>query len=289
MIEKALLFGEAKSLVGVITRPENAPSSARPGVIILNAGVIHRVGPNRMHVRLARELARHGFLSMRFDFSGLGDSAPRADSAAFAQATVKETRQAMEVLASTADVYSFVLVGICSGADHALRAAGHDERVVGAVLIEPYSVPAPSFLWYSYRHKVLSPRSWWRLLSGRSEVLGTIKERRTEMRAQEAAPPTVETIVPEPEELVRQVRGLLDRGTELCFVYSAESPAYFNYRSLLQRGLREHIAAGRVCLRVLKQTDHVFTPLAAQESLVTGIRDWAVGVAERRTSGVRGG
>ena len=284
MKERALLFGERKSLVGVITEPATPPPPERPAVLFLNAGVVHRVGPNRIHVRLARELARHGLLSMRFDFSGLGDSRPRADPTPFAQAAVAETRQAMDVLASTRGARSFVLVGICSGADNALRAAGHDGRVAGAVLIEPYTIPAPAFVLYQYRRKILDPRSWWRLLRGRSEVLGTMRERRAEEAAPRAAQapvapvrePALDSIVPSAEEFVRQVHALVERGTGLCLIYSSESPAYFNYLSLLRRKLRPARAAGRVRLRVLKRTDHTFTPLDVQEELMRTVRDWAL-------------
>jgi len=159
--------------------------------------------------------------------------------------------------------------------------------VVGVALIEPYAIPAPAFLLYQYRRKILDPRSWWRLLRGRSEVLGSLREQRAEADvpvpgASTAAPATAEpapdpdSIVPSRREFVRRVRGLVDRGAGICFVYSSESPAYFNYLSLLRRELLRPLAAGRVRLQVLKQTDHVFTPLAVQEVLVQTIRDWAL-------------
>lgn len=275
MRERALLFGEQKSLVGVITDPPEPPSPERPAVVFLNAGILHRVGPNRIHVRLARDLAREGFASLRFDYSGLGDSRPRADPTPFAEATVIETTQGMDVLASTRGTRSFLLVGICSGADSALRAAGRDARVVGAALIEPYSVPAPGFLLYSYRRKLLNPVSWWRLLRGRSEVLAMLKERPMQPPGEEAAVTSADSIVPSRAELVRQVRGLIQRGVNLCFVYSSGSPAYFNYLSLLRRELRRPVATGQARLRVLTRTDHVFTPMVAQERLVTSVREWA--------------
>ena len=293
MKERALLFGEAKSLAGVITEPAGSGHPARPGVLFLNAGVLPRIGPNRIHVRLARELAGRGFASMRFDFSGLGDSRPRTDARSFAEATVSETRQAMDVLAARTAARSFLLVGICSGADNALRAAGHDARVAGAALVEPYSVPARGYLLYSYRRKLVSPRSWWRLLRGKSELLGGARPE--EVSVSEGAPSTPspspsmpmsmpmaaagEPLVPSGRELVAQVRGLLARGASLCFVYSAESPAYFNYLSLLRRELRRPLADGRVRLKVIRETDHVFTPLRAQRALTDAVTEWAESAA----------
>ncbi|MGH7928173.1 MAG: alpha/beta hydrolase, partial [Candidatus Binatia bacterium] len=75
MREEALLLGKTRSLVGILTDPPEAKRSTRlPGIILLNAGIIHRVGPNRMHVKIARTLAPMGFVVVRFDFSGIGDS-----------------------------------------------------------------------------------------------------------------------------------------------------------------------------------------------------------------------
>jgi hypothetical protein len=282
--ERALLFGEAKSLVGIITEPAPPVRPGRPAVLFLNAGVLHRVGPNRIHVRLAREMARRGFSALRFDFSGLGDSRPRHEPTPFAEAAVAETRQGMDVLAASHGARSFLLVGICSGADNALRVAGHDARVVGAGLVEPYGIPAPGFLLYSYRRKILSPRSWWRLIRGRSEFWATRREARTGRGGAEGEPGTAqvaaeETLVPSPRGLTAQLRGLTDRGVHLCFVYSADSPAYHNYRTLLRREVRRAMARGTARLEVVRHTDHVFTPLAAQDRLTTVLVDWADEVA----------
>lgn len=284
MKERALLFGEKKSLVGVVTEPPSPPSPARPAVLFLNAGVLHRVGPNRVHVRLARELTGDGFVCLRFDFSGLGDSRPRPDPISFAQAVVKETSDGMDLLASSHGARTFLLVGMCSGADNALRVGARDSRVAGAALIEPYSVPAPGFLLYSYREKLLNPLSWWRLLRGRSEVLGALKPRRRASAAEPPAAAEAESLVPTREELVRQVGTLLDRHAPLCFVYSEGSPAYFNYLSILRRDVRRALRDGRARLHVLKRTDHVFTPLAAQDSLAAAVREWALAAAGRPPS-----
>jgi hypothetical protein len=206
----------------------------------------------------------------------------------------------MDLLQKTSRGFGgFLLAGICSGADNALNAAAQDERVVGVALIEPYSIPGLGFLLYQYRRKILDPRSWWRLLRGRSEVLGSLREHQAEEAAPVAAAsssapavaepaPDPDSIVPSRREFVRRVRGLVDRGAGICFVYSSESPAYFNYLSLLRRDMRRPRAAGRVRLQVLKQTDHVFTPLAVQEVLVHTIRDWAKSLGADRLTPVGG-
>src|SRR5205085_6183975 len=64
-------FGADSHLFGVLTEP--GEKRDLPAVILLNAGSIHRVGPSRLYVRIARELAQDGFASLRLDHEGLGD------------------------------------------------------------------------------------------------------------------------------------------------------------------------------------------------------------------------
>jgi pimeloyl-ACP methyl ester carboxylesterase len=294
MSERTLLFGEGKSLVGIVTEPATAAAAtARPAVILLNAGVLHRVGPNRLHVRLARRLAEAGFLVMRFDYSGTGDSRPRDGSLPFVRSALAETRQCMDLLSATRGVDRFLLAGLCSGADNALFAAGQDPRVVGAALLEPYTVPGPGFLLYQYRRKLLNPLAWLRLLGGRSEILGMLLARRKKAPAPAPAAPVVEapqerrvdSMVPSREEFVKQVETLLARDVRLCLVYSSEGPAYFNYLQLLRKALRRALKKGQARLHVRRHTDHAFTPLAAQDFLMDAVSDWAAGFGPAPVSG----
>src|SRR5689334_6718959 len=139
MKERAVLVQNDPALVGIVTEAETPTSG--PGVVILNAGVVHRVGPNRLHVRLGRALAAIGFPVLRFDLSGIGDSDVRRDHLSFVDSAPLETREAMSYLTRTAGVQQFVVAGICSGAGTAFRVAASDPRVAGVILIEPYAFP----------------------------------------------------------------------------------------------------------------------------------------------------
>ena len=136
MREEAFVFGAAGSLVGVITDPAlPQQSSELPAIILLNSGIVHRVGLNRLHVKLARILAPMGFVGMRFDFSGIGDSPARQNNVPFQKSAIGETQEAMNHLGLTRGFDRFILMGICSGAGIALQTACIDPRVVGVVSI----------------------------------------------------------------------------------------------------------------------------------------------------------
>jgi pimeloyl-ACP methyl ester carboxylesterase len=256
--------------------------------VILNAGVLHRVGPNRINVRLARELAGAGFASLRFDFSGLGDSRPRQDARPYTEIVVEEVGQAMSALGSLRGTQSFLLLGMCSGADNAVRVAARDVRVKGAVLVEAYSVPVPGYVLYAYRRKLLSPASWKRLLRGRSEIGSGLlaRLRRSRPVSAESAPaepllepfPADVELVPPRDAFVAEVRGLLQRDVRLCFVYSLESPAYFTYLTALRPKLKPFLRSGQARLFTFGRTDHVFSPRSVQDEVVAAVRGWAAQV-----------
>jgi len=120
--EEAVLFGIETPLVGVLTFPaESAEPNGSPGAILLNAGIISRVGPNRVYVKLARNLAALGLPVLRFDLSGIGDSPARRDHLPFYRSAVSETKEAMDYVTLVTGVEQFVLMGICSGANLSRR------------------------------------------------------------------------------------------------------------------------------------------------------------------------
>jgi len=56
--ETAYNFGAQGNLVGIATTPAaDASRTDLPAVLLLNAGLVHRVGPYRLYTDLARRLA----------------------------------------------------------------------------------------------------------------------------------------------------------------------------------------------------------------------------------------
>ncbi len=140
MIEESThVFGSEDRLVGVATRLSGG--RAKLGVVLINAGVIHRVGPHRSAVKLARALAPLGVTVLRFDLSGVGDSRLSTRAAPYHEQAVEDVRDAMDLLRAEFGLQRFVLFGICSGAVHACSTALADDRVAGVVMFDGYAYP----------------------------------------------------------------------------------------------------------------------------------------------------
>jgi pimeloyl-ACP methyl ester carboxylesterase len=281
MREEVIVLGQAGTLVGVLTRPEKARPA--PCAILLNAGIVHRVGPNRLSVRLARALAEEGLTVVRFDHAGIGDSAPRADGLPFEASSVQEVRDVMDWLAANEGTGSFVVMGLCSGTLTAFRTAGRDPRVVGVVLLnalleDPWTIDeevaanvftrkiARSYLGV----KVRDPRSWWRLVRGASDTRRIVAVVMARLKGLLAPAPAS----PGAAHAARELAALVDRGVRILFVFSEGTGVLEYFRLTLAAPVRR---LGRPLVRVetLRDTDHNFTALGPQSRLLHLVSDWA--------------
>src|SRR6202034_2309902 len=122
LTERALRLGPAE-LFAIATEPET-PIDA-PTVLMLNAGTDWHVGPNRLWVDLSRRWAAAGIRCVRFDESGIGDSAPRpgrATNVVRAPEGFDDVKDARTAIAPH-DPTNVVLVGLCSGGYQSLEDA----------------------------------------------------------------------------------------------------------------------------------------------------------------------
>ncbi len=280
MKERPVVFGGRCSLVGVVTEPSATRSDAGlPACILLNAGVIHHVGPNRLHVRVARHLAQLGVLSFRFDFSGRGDSDTRTDATSFADANLAETREAMDLLQKNHGCGRFVLMGICSGAVASFQAAMSDPRVVGAVLIDSAAYPTRGYYLRHYLRRLASRESWSNVLLGHNR-LGRLLRLSSPPKdtARGGGGAEIETlfgkvVLPPKEETERVIERLLDRGVRLFVIYSGSWTAY-NYRDQFEDAFPALMKRGGIQVAYYPDCDHTFTRLASQSRLVDAITHW---------------
>jgi pimeloyl-ACP methyl ester carboxylesterase len=238
--ERALVFGRHETMVGILSAPTH-PASRIP-VVILSAGIIHKVGPSRALVSLARALARAGHPTLRFDLSGIGDS-PRAPEASLQAAVTADIRDAItEVLKATGTAADggVALIGFCSGADNALFIGADDVRVRGLVLFDPTVHETAGFRQREALRRLGSARAWWNALSGRSLRL------RLQSKAEAVSPPDYYgLLVQAPAETDRRVTAMSARGIPRLWVLSEGAQRYCNaavqVRESLPSGWREEL------------------------------------------------
>lgn len=275
--ESPELFGEGRRLMGVIT-PAVGGKHPPLACLLLNAGVIHRIGPHRINVKLARALAAVGVTSIRFDLSGLGDSRAATSAADFRGQAVTDMQAAMDHLERTRGIRRFMLMGICSGAVNGYWLALADPRVCGLFMFDGFA----------YRTWKTSWVRLWSLLrvTPPHQLPGKLASRLRRLVARlrpggEVADvlPDARSAAPSPEEFKRALNSMLARGTSIVAMFSGSAIDSYSYQGQMRDAFpgAEFLKSLRV--ELVQDIDHTITPLAAQAWLTAEFCRWAEGVA----------
>ncbi len=276
MREVALRFGRETPLAGVVTEPEaGSDAASRPTFLFVNAGILHRVGTCRLHVRLARLLAAQGHRSLRFDFSGVGDSDVRRDALPFEESSVAELREAMDHLEDTTGSREFAVLGLCTGASVGLEAAVADPRIRALALIDGLAYRTARYYAERFGPRLLDASAWWnaarvrladarRRLAGAAEGPGSLRDLPPEFHGE-----------PTRAEAEANLRDITGRGVELLCIFTGDSAHCYNYRGQY-RAAFPRVDFGRLLREeYLPESDHIFTREDAQAQLLDWVGGWA--------------
>ncbi|CAM4489813.1 alpha/beta hydrolase family protein [Paenibacillus typhae] len=106
-----------------------------PLAVICHGFVGNRIGVDRIFVKAARELARDGYMVIRFDYAGCGESSGNYGSQDI-ESLIAQTRAVLDYGISSADIdpQRVTLIGHSLGGAVALLTAVRDRRVKNLVL-----------------------------------------------------------------------------------------------------------------------------------------------------------
>ncbi len=278
--------GTSTRLFGVLVTPEGA-TGPRPAVLMLNSGSIHHIGPNRLWARLARQWAARGMTVLRLDIAGIGDSAPRPgapENVVYSPYAIEDVAAALNYLRTQSDASECHLVGLCSGAYHALKAAVAGQPVASALMINPLT-----YFWKQgtelsdvkdyqlveltskFRGKLFTREPWRKLLRGELDVRLV-----AEVAARRAwggvAPHLVEAAralhIPLRYNLARELEGAARHGIRLRFVFAERAPGFALLRKQSGRAMQRLLKKQVASIDFIANADHTFTRLEARERLV---------------------
>ncbi len=193
-IEEVVTFRAGHALLwGILTRPAAGLAQSTTAVLVMVGGPQYRVGSHRQFVLLARGLARHGFASLRFDCTGMGDS--EGEARGF-DSSGPDLHAALDALCKACPALERVVVwGLCDAASAALMFATSDPRVAGIVAANPWARSDASLAAATVKHyyasRVLEREFWLKLLRGRLDwraslgaLAGNLKGARAHHRGQ---------------------------------------------------------------------------------------------------------
>lgn len=113
-----------------------------PLVIICHGFVGSRIGVDRLFVKTARDLAQEGYMVLRFDYAGCGESSGSYGSEGF-ESMINQTRSVLNYALSCTDVdpTSVTLIGHSLGGAVAIMTAVRDRRVKNLILWSSVGYP----------------------------------------------------------------------------------------------------------------------------------------------------
>ncbi|REL31123.1 hydrolase 1, exosortase A system-associated [Thalassotalea euphylliae] len=152
--------------------------NSETGVLVVVGGPQYRVGSHRQFVQLARCLADAGYTTMRFDYTGMGDSS--GDKAEFDNIDDDIGAAIDAFMQQQPELKRVVIWGLCDAASAALIYAHQDPRVKGLVILNPWlrseQAMGKTMLRFYYLQRLFSKNFWRKLIAGKVDVTASVKE-----------------------------------------------------------------------------------------------------------------
>lgn len=274
MNEEAIQFGPGGRLLGILTTSNAQPGASNESIVFvfLNAGLLHRPGSYRLHVRLARALAEHGFHSLRVDLGGFGDSLAEPDLE-YEQSVVADFSEILQFLESEFGSLNVILFGLCGGADNAVRLAVTDSRVKGMILLDPVCEQDDGF---PARARALRRKTVFRKAQDPSRYAPWLKRRLSgENSNQDPMDVLSVRAMPSAEQTRAAFSAIRERNGHVLSIFTSYAMSYYNEAGQLGRvlDLPDYDAFCEEKFRPHVLHTYPFEP--DRQRLIDEIRDWA--------------
>lgn len=286
------------ALYGMLHSPTRLPIR-KTAIIILSPGIKSRIAPHRLYVKMAERYALEGYVVLRFDYHGLGDSEGDVTETYVADLYrsiqqgryVDDVLDAMDYMEREKGIGKFVVGGLCGGAITGLLAGSGDSRVVGLiglgipVILDGAQADAAAnmtegqaqTLKSSYFGKLTDIKSWIRFLSFKSDyriIWRTLFKKKPDRSSAQNLERTGDSnfnpLFPAAfQRMVFSSRKLLLIFSEMDRLYWEYDEKFWQRYSDLYR---DHMNC--VDVRVLKNANHIMSFSESQLEMLNWTSEW---------------
>jgi len=287
IVESAHFYDDNQQCFGILSEQNNSErnndserNSELPCLIIVNSGAIHRVGSNRMHVLLARQLASYGFSSFRIDIPGLGDSLselPELENQEHIEGSEHFIAQAVNYLKRHRNYGQFAIMGLSSGAFYSYNSVLrlNDLPIIDGLIVNPeqfYSsqgheknndLARQQSGWMYYRSQIANPEKWKKFISGKvnyrylfsilTSKISNIFHRQKNKLKKSTNTSDISN------ELSSDLYFITQQNKRLTFVISENDPANLIINTLAPNAMRKLLDQGKVEKHLIANADHTFS------------------------------
>lgn len=261
-------------------------AKARPAVLMINTGGERRIGTNRMYTRWSRTWADRGWTAMRMDLSGLGHSPARQGHphGIHLRHAKEDIRVAVEHLRQAHGATQVHLIGLCSGAFHALHSVFEGQALDSVTAINQMvyfwqenmpiegeqSEAVTVAITQGMKTSLLDPWRWLKLFKGQVNVSLILRALLRRMRQHAAL--TVRAWarslgLPLAHDLHSELLRAAHRGVHMHLVFAAGESGLTMARAHAPKALEKLTGHGHLQLSVMQNADHTFTSSESQKRL----------------------
>lgn len=285
--EEIIVFGEEENLIGIYNSGLEQKSDT--AVIFLNAGIIHRVGPNQLYSKLSDQINSLNISTFRFDFSGIGDSSFSESDFSPQESYFKSVLEAVEYLSVYKEISRFILIGLCSGADVSLKVALHSDKITGICFINGeyfnvngianlYSIVNRKIIFRYNLKNILNLKRWIKLIfrkkvfkiSKLKEIWRFLSDKKNNIASDNIQSISTPEVI---DHIYSSWLKIIERRLSIFQVYSEGSIGLDLYR-IIFGNKKKKISAKNLNIMVIKNTDHIFTPKWSQNLLTKSVCNW---------------
>ncbi|KAB2669014.1 alpha/beta fold hydrolase [Ochrobactrum sp. LMG 5442] len=289
-VETPVSFGSENRLSGILC----APSGERQGrtVMFLSSSYDRRVGWGRTTVDMARKLAREGVASLRFDIANAGDSPPNPgmpEQVLYTHSPEADVAEALDYLEALGWGRP-VVAGRCSGAFLGFNTTLKDERISGAVLVNPvtfYWAPGRSIdealregnrTLEDYGSRALRAETFQRLLRGELDIRAILRNltRGVAGRIRGLARKLLRSRTAEGRAVYSAFDELKQREVPLALVYAEKDPGREHFNFYFDQAGSGVQGFDNVSVAIIPDADHNLTPEHSRKIYIDAIRSLAL-------------
>jgi alpha-beta hydrolase superfamily lysophospholipase len=284
VFEEAIFLDEARSQFAMKTTPVSGAPSGQ-AILLLNAGSVRNIGPNRLYVTLARRWAALGHLVLRLDNAGIGESKARPgepENVVYAARAVDDVAAATRYLRAQERVTRVDAIGLCSGAYHGFKAAVAGHPLDAVIAINPLTFfwdPAQSLDYPTakvasearrYGESARSLQSWKKLLRGDVHfraLAEVLRQRAFDLARRDLREIARRLRIPLAQDLGAELDKVARARVALHFVFAEGDPGSVLLSEQGGSVVPRVIRNGSLSLDFIDGPDHTFTAIWSHEVL----------------------
>ena len=301
MIEELFEIRGADGLVrrGVVSRPDKEKVRS-VGIVLLPAGLKYRVGPHRFYVSLSRRLAGEGYVVLRFDPLGMGESDGVLQRGLTRElwrkiesgGNVNDALLACQAMRDSFGLKRMIAGGICGAAITAQLSAAKQPQMIDGVLsintavsLSPVQKLTANSIgsaqadhnFHSYVRKLVSGDAWIRIIkleSDFSAIGRTLVAKARDLMPFRSHHAKTDTTSENPQ-FMESFYQLERNGVKHLLLFSGNDNRWFEFKDMvLERHLAARPAGNHTEIKVIPEANHELQFSAWQNDAHDILREW---------------